>query len=394
MALSLREKLKSLSEEPAKPAKAPSRAECMVRSAVHGAGELALRKTLDGKALTLMLGTPFGDLDREKLLFLDTETTGLSGGAGTVAFLVGLGWYEGERYILEQCLMRDYDEEESLLARVEAMIRAHPVLCTYNGASFDLPLLAGRMIMNRMRMPACEGHIDLLHPARRVWKLRLKKCTLKAVEEGVLGLERQDDLPGALVPERYFAFLKSKDPALLEDILDHNGQDILSLPAVLEKLLAAHLHPLETENAEDLYSLGRIHERRGERETAGKCYREAGRKGLKTLTVPRLAEMERRSAHYASAAELYEDALRVRRTVGTYVALAKLYEHHLRQPQKALACAGKALALCDERDTEAIADLTKRLRRLRGKLRRMDDHGTDGQLKNPGSAGETPEGRI
>ncbi len=380
MALSLRDRLKALSAEPPKAPQAPSRrAECMTRRAVHDASGLALSPALDGRALTLMLGEPWETLNRDKLLFLDTETTGLSGGAGTLAFLVGMGWYEGDHFILEQCLMRDYDEEESMLTRVSERIRAHPVLCTYNGASFDLPLLSGRMILSRMRMPPQEGHIDLLHPSRRVWKMRLRRCTLKAVEEAVLGMARQDDLPGALVPERYFSFLKSGDLTLLEDILDHNGQDILSLPVVLQKLLEAHSRPLDEEAAEDLYSLGRIHEKRGETETARQCYREAGRKGLRAMAVPRLAEMERRDSNFASAAELYEDALRLRQDAEIHIALAKLYEHRLRQVDKALDHAKKALLLLDEGDPSAVETVMKRIRRLKEKRRRMDQNGNSGQ---------------
>lgn len=166
----------------------------------------------------------------ERLLFLDTETTGLSGGAGTVAFEIGAGWIEPRGMVIRQYVMRDYGQEADMLREVASLIARADTIVTFNGKSFDLPLLESRMIMNRIRVHVTDmPHLDLLHAARRVYKLRLGRCNLTALEEAVLGKTRCDDLPGAQVPERYFTYLKTGEFALLEDVLRHNFDDIQSL---------------------------------------------------------------------------------------------------------------------------------------------------------------------
>ncbi len=368
MALSLREKLKSAGAAEKRPRPGPSDGGCMLRSHEKPAREMGLPEVLQGHTLTVMQGIPFGDVRREELLFLDTETTGLSGGAGTVAFLVGVGWFEGDTYRLEQYLMRDYDEEADVIARTAARMRDHPVLCTFNGAAFDIPLLQSRAVMQRTRLPRAEGHIDLLHTARRVWRMRLKKCNLKNIEEEILGLTREDDLPGALVPETYFRFLHTRDMSLLEGILEHNGQDIDTLPVLLGILMEIHADPLSLTEGEDLYSLGRINERRGRQEEARRCYRAAGERGMAFLSGTRLADMARRCGEYPEAAALYEGALRKKQSAAVHIALAKLYEHRLKDLKRALEHTTRALLLTDTADRAGEEALEKRMRRLRAKL--------------------------
>ncbi len=373
MALSLREKLKNASQAPKKAAPAASDGECLVRRAEKPAGEMGLPPVLSGEVLRLMQGKDFPDIDRERLLFLDTETTGLSGGAGTVAFLVGVGFFEGDTYHLEQYLMRDYNEELSVLSRTAERMRAHPVLCTFNGITFDLPLIRSRAVMQRMRLPGEEGHIDLLHTSRRVWRMRLKKCTLKTIEEEILGLRREDDLPGALVPETYFRFLKTRDLSLLEGILEHNGQDIDTLPVLLGLLMRIHADPLSLRESEDLYSMGRIHERRGMNEEACKCYRAAGQKGLQFLSRTRLAEIYRRQGRFSDAADEYEGALRKRQSASVHIALAKIYEHRLRDYEKAAEHTSRAMMLTDSADEATEEALIRRMRRLREKMKKAEN---------------------
>ena len=375
MALSLREKLKSAGAVQKKPAAPVSDGECLIRREERAAGEMGLPPVLSGQILRVMQGQDFADFGRESLLFLDTETTGLSGGAGTVAFLVGVGYFEGDTYRLEQYLMRDYNEEASVISRTAEKMRDHPILCTFNGVTFDMPLLRSRAVMQRTRLPAERGHIDLLHTARRVWRMRLKKCNLKNIEEQILGLTREDDLPGALVPETYFRFLRTRDMSLLEGILEHNAQDIGSLPVLLGLLMKIHSDPLTLERSEDLYSMGRVHERRGMNEEARKCYRAAGQKGLAFLSRIRMAEIARREGNYSESAELYESALRKRQSADVHIALSKIYEHRLRDLPKAMEHASRAMMLTDPSDRAAEDALMKRMRRLRGKMDRADGNG-------------------
>ena len=310
-----------------------------------------------------------------KLVCFDTETTGLSGGAGTVAFLVGVGYFEGSTYRLEQYLMRDYNEEASVIARTAEKLRDHPILCTFNGVTFDMPLLRSRAVMQRTRLPAEKGHIDLLHTARRVWRMRLKKCNLKNIEERILGFAREDDLPGALVPETYFRYLRTRDMSLLEGILEHNARDIGSLPVLLGLLMKIHSDPLTLDKSEDLYSMGRVHERRGMNEEARKCYRAASQKGLAFLSRIRMAEIARREGNYSESAELFESALRKRQSADVHIALSKIYEHQLRDLTKAMEHASRAMILTDPSDRAGEDALMKRMRRLRQKMDRAEGKG-------------------
>lgn len=184
------------------------------------------------------------DLQPSDILFLDTETTGLSSGAGTVAFQVGLGQMQANGFAVTQLVMRDYPEEVFLLEKVQQAAESCKVICTFNGKTFDLPLLRTRLIMNRLN-PGCldKPHIDLLPMARRLWKLRLRRCNLATLEEAILGMPREDDLPGAMVPQRYFDYLRTKQFSLLEDVLRHNQQDIASLCTLLYHMAAVYEQP-------------------------------------------------------------------------------------------------------------------------------------------------------
>ena len=254
MPSSLKSKLNALSSgAPAapKPAAGPALMEYVSRVPADGA-----LFSLSGEGLRRMrFDAPF---DPRRALFLDTETTGLSGGAGTVAFLVGLGRVEGDRFAVYQYLMPNYGAEPLLLEKVAALVREAEALVTFNGRSFDVPLLRSRFVMCRMEDPTRDmPHLDLIHPARRAWKLRLKDCSLGHIEESVLGIRRENDIPGSEVPERYFSFLKSGDMSLLEDIVSHNRQDIVSLEALLARLSRAYAAPLEQTSMLDVFSLGR-----------------------------------------------------------------------------------------------------------------------------------------
>lgn len=220
---SLRDKLRSTLPPPKKSAAekpapcAPT--ECYTRRHEYKKEDFLLPGVLSGKTLSLVFGEPSPDLPLESILFLDTETTGLSGGAGTIAFETGIGWFEGEHFVLRQFVLRDYNEEEPMLKAIYAALEGKQAVCTFNGKTFDMPLLASRMIMHRMRLPAALYQMDLLHACRRVWKMRLGRCNLGSLEEKVLGRAREDDLPGAQVPERFFTYLKTHDFSLFEDVL-------------------------------------------------------------------------------------------------------------------------------------------------------------------------------
>lgn len=289
------------------------------------------------------------NLDPRKILYLDTETTGL-GGSGTVAFLVGMGYLTVNGFEVHQFLLRDYPEEPFQLKHVAAGLGKFDVLCTFNGTTFDVPLLESRFRMNRMN-PDCLDmpHLDLLHMCRRLWKLRLGRCNLSRLEEVILGQPRTDDIPGSEVPERYFTYLKTKQIELLEDVLSHNAQDIISLCVLLNHMADLYLHPEKIRFSEDVYSMGRALERINRTENARHCYRLARRGRMGDSAGTALAMSYRRAGEKEQAAEIWREMIRERRGgVLPYVELAKYEEHVRRDVKAALELTEKAMLLLSE----------------------------------------------
>jgi uncharacterized protein len=170
------------------------------------------------------------DFDPRTACFIDTETTGLSGGTGTIAFLVGVGYFTKDCFRLDQCIMRDFDDEEPMLQYLAELFDKHETLVSYNGKSFDLPLLRTRFIQNRIPFrEASLKHLDLVHAARRFWKRRLKDCSLGNVEREILSIHREGDVPSYLIPQLWFNYLEQQDARPLEGVIYHHEMDILSL---------------------------------------------------------------------------------------------------------------------------------------------------------------------
>ncbi len=311
-----------------------------------------------------------------RLLFLDTETTGLSGGAGTVAFEIGLGWIEPQGMVIRQYVMRDYDEEAAMLSEIAAVFRRFDTVITFNGKSFDLPLLESRMTMNRIRLPVTTWpHFDLLHAARRVYKLRLGRCNLSVLEAAVLGREREDDLPGALVPQRYFDYLKTREFALLEDVLRHNMQDVQSLAELTGHLCAAFRAPEAISHWADLYGVGRTLLKAGCKEKGRRCLRIVGRSSLSSKAHMVLSLSYKKDRDWQEAVSCWREMIsRGEGGVWPYIELAKYYEHVARDDKKALSCAQHALSYSLNRaplygrEDEQEKQLLKRIARLKRRL--------------------------
>lgn len=376
---SLRDKLRATSKPLNRSAERikPTPQDCYVREMRFPL--LNMRLSLPEGILPLMQGdeTLPKVIDPEQFLFLDTETTGLSRGAGTVAFLVGVGYIRGHELIVRQYLMRDYDEESFVLRRVLSHFEHAQALVTFNGRAFDIPLLQSRYIMQRMRADLSDfPHVDLLHTARRVWKLRLNSCRLSALEEHIYNEPRVDDLPGAEVPQRYFDYLKSHDFALLEDILKHNAQDIVTLARLLYTLSDLHENPMSAEHIQDIFSLGRVYEKRGRHQTARACYRASDAGSMSALSRERLAYCLNRDHEPQEAARIYEKMISSRQGgARPYIALCKILEHKLKDIKGAADIARRGLlylsdrSLADPKEEAAFNDLTHRYARLMNKLR-------------------------
>jgi uncharacterized protein len=256
----------------------------------------------------------------EKWLFLDTETTGLAGGTGTYAFLVGLGWWDAGGLQVEQFFMRDFVEEHSLLHELAARLAERPVLFTFNGKSFDWPLLENRFTMTRaIPTPRLAAHLDLLHPARALWKLRLGSVRLIELERHVLdaprlGWRRDDDVASALIPQYYFDYLRGGSAAPLAGVVRHNQMDLRGLAALFGKINALlGKEDCRTEGIEslDLFGLSRFLNRRGESHRARRACAQALDLGLSAEFSARarrdLALLASRRGEHEQAAALWQE---------------------------------------------------------------------------------------
>ena len=216
-------------------------------SSYHGSRRIEELSSLDMEKAAILANEPeLTGCHPAEGLFLDTETTGLSGGTGTMAFLVGIGWFEGEVFITEQLFARDFSEERAALAYLSERAREKRFLITFNGKSFDVGLLSARFIMNRLPDPLSGlPHLDLLHPSRRLLGHRLENSRLGTIERDVLGLRREGDIPGSEIPQRYFDWLRQRDGRLVENIFEHNRLDVVSMAT-----LTVHLAELLGYDAE------------------------------------------------------------------------------------------------------------------------------------------------
>ena len=192
-----------------------------------------------------------------KLIFIDLETTGLAGGTGTYAFLIGLGHIELDNIVVRQYLLPDFSHEWLMLKFVEQAIQSFSQVASFNGKSFDIPLINSRFILNRM-IPILEDmpHIDLLHASRRIWKRRLPACDLQTLESHILDYQRVGDIPGELIPQLYFEFIRKREAFMMADVLEHNFHDIVNLVLLSLKISAIAESPLQhLIFAQDQYSL-------------------------------------------------------------------------------------------------------------------------------------------
>jgi len=256
----------------------------------------------------------------EKWLFLDTETTGLAGGTGTYAFLTGIAWWDAGGLQVEQFFMRDFADEHSVLCELAERLSERPVLVTFNGKTFDWPLLESRFTMTR-RIPAPKlaAHLDLLHPARALWKIRLGSVRLIELERDVLdaarlGWCRRNDVSSTMIPQFYFDYLRGGSATPLAGVVRHNQMDLRGLAALFGKInsMIAEEEPGETDGL-DLFGLSRFLQRRGETPRAAKMCSKAIEAGLplghKRQASRDLALMAKRRGDHHAAAKIWESLL-------------------------------------------------------------------------------------
>jgi hypothetical protein len=297
--------------------------------------------------------------DPQQWLFLDTETTGLAGGTGTYAFLVGIAWWDAGGLQVEQFFMRDFGEEHSLLLALGERLRERPVLVTFNGKTFDWPLLETRYRMTRaIHAETLRAHLDLLHPARQLWRMRLQSVRLTELEKHILGWDRGPDLWGAMIPQLYFDYLRGGAAQPLADVFRHNQQDLRGLAALSGKMMSLLAEPETAEcEALDLFGLSRLLRRRGEMARSRQLYERALASGLPSeldrAARRELARLAKRERDFGRATQLWNEIVgsdndNADAGLEAYEQLAMYYEHQAREPERAAALTREALAALGE----------------------------------------------
>jgi uncharacterized protein len=351
----------------------------------HGTRRVGDCDVADGALLRLLdPGLPPRDErgagDGERTLFVDLETTGLSGGAGTVAFLVGVGWFDLGAFQVRQFLLTSYASERALLCAVAECFDAAALLVTYNGKTFDVPMMETRWMFHRMPVPLeSVRHFDMLHPARRLWRGRAPDprggapmdggdgggpstalgagCRLSTLERVLCDVTRVGDVPGMEIPARYFRFLRTGDARPLEPVLEHNRLDLISLAAVAAHAVELVEHGSDRcRDAAEALALGKVYERAGSVDRALACYDRAA--------------ADRRAHVDVTGEALYRRGVRLRRD-RRFVEAADAWRAILALPSKRSQIltalreyATEALAVHHEhreKDYEGARDLAQRL---------------------------------
>ncbi|HUX75236.1 MAG TPA: ribonuclease H-like domain-containing protein [Anaerolineae bacterium] len=381
----------------------------------HLHGDLPLSSFLDLPA-EIVAQVPQYDalagVDRRRVCFLDTETTGLSGGTGTMAFVVGLGFFAENAFQVLQYFLRDPGDEPAMIEALAERLPTFEALVSFNGRTFDVPIIENRFILARTPPPTTElPHLDLLHPARRLWHYHLPSCALGTLERAVLGvLREQDDVPSGVIPTLYRDYLRTGDAREMQRVLYHNGIDILSLVTLTARLGRAFADPWAgAEGGEtprlssgEFFGLGRWYAAEGRTAEAERAYRTALRSfgtapdepgpgqapaadlapDLRASVLRTLGYLLKRAGRPAEAFACWQQlALESADDVLAHVELAKYFEWHVGDLSLAAGWTRAALAQVEtwpagmRRDTEQ-AELRHRLARLERKLEKA-------QIPNP-----------
>jgi len=382
MISNLQQKLAAISKEMKDAPKAEHTAELDLSCSVfdntytmeHLIGDIALGKILEHNINSLVnvcFASSDESINLSDLVFFDTETTGLMGGSSTAAFLIGVGYFDGEKFITKQFLMNDYYQESDMITNLNDILSNHKAVVSYNGKSYDRHIVNSRSILNRLpRLLDEKVQLDLLHSTRRLYKRRLPSCSMHSIEENILNLHRVDDIPGSEIPEIFFNYIKYKDDSMLNKVVEHNLQDIVSMVAIAYKLLNAYNNPENLNNKEDIYSQGLIFGKLDFPHNAKLCYNVLGNYPPAVLQLALLAKREK---CYNEAIDHFTLLSRMQRFDYTAdIELAKIYEHKIKDLSKAtehtnIALEKATMHISDAPDN-AIEQIKKRKIRLAGKL--------------------------
>ena len=351
--------------------------EVICGSSHHGHRNIRETYTLDMAATAMLANDPsIASLNASDALFLDTETTGLAGGTGTMAFLIGMGWFEDGQFHIRQILARDFSEEKAALSYLGEIAGQKKFLITFNGKAFDVNLLTARFILNRLRSDLFSfPHLDLLHPSRRILGHRLENSRLATLEAEVLGVEREGDIPGWEIPQRYFDWLRHRDGRLLASIFEHNQLDLISmasLTAHLTEILTAQ-ELMQNVHAADYIAAARLLLKR--RDSCGvekilDMFDDRGCDEISVISKKELSFLYKRKGRWQEAAQIWQELVTAMPAdYSTISELAKWLEHHARDYLQAKILVQKALNQGNTFSEKEKESLLHRLRRLNDKLK-------------------------
>jgi uncharacterized protein len=353
-------------------------------------GKLRIGDIATAELSSLNLFLPDAALpEPSQLVFLDTETTGLVGGTGTCAFLIGIGAVDGLKFVVQQFFLRDYPEEKAMLHELAEILESYQGIVTFNGKTFDVPLLETRYTLARLKSPLDRlVHLDVLHPARRLWKLRLDSCKLTDLESAVLGISREGDVPGSEIPGIYFDYLRTGDAKCLQPVFYHNALDIITLGALTVEIARSLSDATTLESPLDLFSLSRIYGAAGARDESVSTCKQALATGLpqsvETLALRHLALQHKRQHQYELAVEVWLELARrdVPVAIEACGELAVYYEHRRRDFETAREFTDAALERLRgvSSSPSQLARFTHRLERLRRKVEKDEARSKKGEV--------------
>jgi len=347
---------------------------------IHGNIRLDLIFDISGEIIKLIAKSPdYDEFDFTRAVFIDTETTGLAGGSGTLAFLIGVGFFESGSFKILQYFISDYDRETAALYSLSQLLENFDSIVTFNGKAYDIPLLEARYMLSRMESPFNKPfHLDLLASARRLYKERLESVSLSSLEQNLLCLTREGDIPGSEIPAVYFRFLRDNNPYPLRPIFYHNRMDIFSMVTLAISMAQALENLLDSSTCQnqDYYCLGRVFEDMGMIEESIKCYKRALQvQGVREKSYMQLSLLYKRLGRWHEAEGLWMAMVEANISpVFALVELAKYYEHKLKDYDRAAKATRKALENAYRKSSlvgfalkEEILDLKRRLERIENK---------------------------
>lgn len=320
----------------------------------------------------------FLDVNPAELLYFDTETTGISGGTGTIPFLLGFGYLDQNGFQVKIFILNDLSREDEFLAAVDSFLEGlnFSATVTYNGKGFDFPLMESRYILQRKRFPLMKKrHLDFLYPARAIWKYTYENRRLSYLGDMLVGISRDEDIDASQIPSIYFSFLRNRMSSMLDKVVEHNALDLIGLSAIL--LLAIHyLKDISNTTDEgEILGTARIYEKYGDLVKAGQLYEilksRAVREEIVAEAVKRLSLLKKKRKLYEEAAELWEMLLRTGES-SVYRELSMHYEHREKNYHKALEFVEAGLDRIDLSEAKR-SDLEKRFKRLKRKINALEE---------------------